>query len=292
MNDAGLRSPRDDPTTDEYSSSSDESQPSTSDCSPDRDQQPHVQSSAAASDRFSAQQRRPNVPMLGLKLQLAKQQDAQLPPSPASARQQKAADTEPDNGASGSAAVPALQLSRSMSRNTETGTDRSTPGRSLSRLQSQRKSSRQSPTPVFTIQLASNALTMNPSTFQRPEFISLSKIEAVKQHCATELGIRQSAVKLYQLQEVTELSDGCTQLAIAVEGSGQLCSAEIAESNVCSRIPLKVPCAAGFTLGSYEEMVRQNKQFSANHQQSKAFCYLPLLLQANISLGHLPLTAT
>ena len=274
MNCADLRSPRDDPTTDEYSSSSDESQPSTSDCSPDRDQH-HVPPSASASDRHSAQQRRPNVPMLGLKLQLAKQQ---LPTSPASARQQKAADTEPDTGASGSAAVPALQLSRSMSRNAETGTDRSTPGRSLSRLQSQRKSSRQSPTPVFTIQLASNALTMNASTLQRPEFRSLSKIEAVKQHCATELGIRQSAVKLYQLQEVTELSDGCTQLAIAVEGSGQLCSAEIAQSNVCSRILLKVPFAADFTLGSYEEMVRQNKQFSANHQQSKAFCYLPLLL--------------
>ena len=231
MNVADLRSPRDDLTTDDYTSSSDESQPSTSDCSPDRDQQqPRV---LAASDKHLAQQRRPNIPTLGLKLQLAEQPDAQLPTSPASAGQQKAANTESDTGTSANAAAPTLQLSRSTSQNTETGTDRSTPGRSLSRLQSQRKSSRQSPAPLFTIQLASNALIMNANAFLRPEFRPLSKIAAVKQHCATELGIRQSAVKLYQLQEVTELSEGCSQLAIAVEGSGQLVPANIVKPSNC-----------------------------------------------------------
>lgn len=224
MHEVDFRSPRDELTSDDYSSSDDDSQPSTSEYSPDRShQQSAVPPAASERQGGSAHQHRPAVPMLGLKMPAQSQQEVQPPSLPAATRQHPPADTE-TNAASSSAPVPSLQLPRSFSRGTDNSRDASAPSRSMSRVQSQRKSSRHSPRPLYTIQLASDALTMDAATLQRPQFREMSSLEAVKHHCATELGIKQSAIRLYQLHEVTELTDSSLQLAIAVEGSGQLCA--------------------------------------------------------------------
>lgn len=247
MDEAEFRSPREEVTTDDYSSD-DDSQPSTSDYSPDRNQQ-HASVSpplASADQRNLSQQRRPVIPMLGLKLPGKDQQHAQPPTLPV-VMNQIAADTAPETAPSGSTTIPVLQLTKSLSRNTDSSSsDQPAPARSLSRLHSQRSSSRQSPRLLYTVQLASAALSVNAPTLQRPEFKQLSRLEAVRQHCATELGIRQSAIRLYQLQEVTELTDSCVHLAVAVEGSGLLCGTDaelptpfidaFAEGSCCCRL--------------------------------------------------------
>ena len=85
--------------------------------------------------------------------------------------------------------------------------------------------------PLFTVQLASEAFSIHDEDLQDHRYSSLSQTQAVQQFCATELGLRLSSLKFYELREVqslAECSEGCTQLAIAVEGSGMttsLCAA-------------------------------------------------------------------
>lgn len=231
MDETDFRSPRDEVTTDDYSSSDEDSRPSTSDCSPDRRQQ---QSAAPIVDteshRNSAQQRRPAVPTLGFKVPALQQQASQPSSLSLSGSQHIATGADSSPGAMTGAAMPSLQLPRSFSRGTDSSAEISAPSRSLSKLQSQRKSNRQSPRSLYTIQLASDALTLDTATLQRPQFKGLSTVDAVKQYCATELGIKQSAIKLYQVHEVSELTDSSTQLAIAIEGSGQHCTLHTAIS--------------------------------------------------------------
>lgn len=213
-----MHSPREDFTTDDYSSSSDESTlPSTSEPTPDRNQQPaRVPSLAFAAADNPATPRgpgRPSIPRLGLKFQGDTPQGSEQSQPQLS----KPGSTEQIASPSRASVVPQLQL---VGQNVESTSDRSAPGRSFRRAHSQRKSFRQSPKPLFTIQLASDALSMTADKFQRPEYMHMSHTEAVKQFCATELGIKQGAIRLFQLQEVTELFDTPAQLAISIEGSG------------------------------------------------------------------------
>ena len=78
-------------------------------------------------------------------------------------------------------------------------------------------------TAMFSVQLASEAFSIHSEQLQTDRYSNMSQTQAVKQFCASELGLKFSALKFFELREVqslAECSDGCSTLAIAVEGSG------------------------------------------------------------------------
>lgn len=83
--------------------------------------------------------------------------------------------------------------------------------------------SRQQPQPMFSVQLASEAFSINSGALQEHSYSSMSQAQAVKHFCASQLGLKSSSVRIFELREVlssAELSEGCTKLAVAVDGSG------------------------------------------------------------------------
>lgn len=77
--------------------------------------------------------------------------------------------------------------------------------------------------PMFTVQLASEAFFIESGALQESTYSSMSQAQAVKHFCASQLGLKSSAVRMFELHEVTSssaFSEGCIQLAIAVDGSG------------------------------------------------------------------------
>ncbi|KAL3142693.1 hypothetical protein ABBQ38_002995 [Trebouxia sp. C0009 RCD-2024] len=80
----------------------------------------------------------------------------------------------------------------------------------------------QHPMPMFTVQLASEAFAIHSGALQEPSYSKMSQTQAVRNFCASQLGLKSSSLKFFELHEIeppTEISEGCTTLAIAVEGS-------------------------------------------------------------------------
>ena len=161
-----------------------------------------------------AQHRRPAVPLLGLNLTAVQQSS----PSQQATSQQSygtpplQADPIPAQSEAESAAGTSQQLAEVSERH-----DRAQP---LSRAGSHRRPGQQ---PVFNVQIASEAFIISGEALSKPEYRHLSQSEAVKQFCSARLGLRLDALKFYELREVqtmAECSECCTQLAVAVEGSG------------------------------------------------------------------------
>lgn len=85
--------------------------------------------------------------------------------------------------------------------------------------------SHQHATPMFTVQLASEAFAIHSGALQEHPYTNMSQTQAVKHFCASQLGLKSSSLRFFELHEVetwTEFSEGCTTLAIAVEGSGTI----------------------------------------------------------------------
>ena len=81
------------------------------------------------------------------------------------------------------------------------------------------------PLPMFTVQLASEAFSIESGALQAHSYSSMSQAQAVKHFCASQLGLKSSSVRIFELHEVqssAEFSKGCTKLAIAVDGSGTI----------------------------------------------------------------------
>lgn len=79
--------------------------------------------------------------------------------------------------------------------------------------------------PMFTVQLASEAFSIESGALQESTYSSMSQAQAVKHFCASQLGLKSSAIRMFELHEVTSseaFSEGCIKLAIAVDGSGTI----------------------------------------------------------------------
>lgn len=119
---------------------------------------------------------------------------------------------------------------------------RDQPEQSLYKADSHNQPGHQHPTPMFTVQLASEAFSIPSGALQEPCFSSVSQTQAVKHFCASQLGLKSSSLRVFELHEVESLtvfSEGCTQLAIAVEGSGTIgsltcfCNSMTSKSATC-----------------------------------------------------------
>ena len=91
------------------------------------------------------------------------------------------------------------------------------------------------PLPMFTVQLASEAFSIDSGALQDHSYNSMSQAQAVKHFCASQLGLKASSVRIFELHEVessAKFSEGCTMLAIAVDGSGTICSLKCSFSAV------------------------------------------------------------
>ena len=87
--------------------------------------------------------------------------------------------------------------------------------------------SHQQPVPMFTVQLASEAFCIESGALQEHAYSSMSQAQAVKHFCASQLGLKSSSVRIFELHEVessAEFVEGCTKLAVAVDGSGNISS--------------------------------------------------------------------
>ena len=90
-----------------------------------------------------------------------------------------------------------------------------------------RQPSHERPLPMFTVQLASEAFPIASGALQEQSYSSMSQAQAVKHFCASQLGLKSSSVRIFELHEVessAEFSEGCTTLAFAVDGSGTISS--------------------------------------------------------------------
>lgn len=79
--------------------------------------------------------------------------------------------------------------------------------------------------PMFTVQLASEAFSIESGALQESTYSTMSQAQAVKHFCASQLGLKSSAIRMFELHEVTSseaFSEGCIKLAIAVDGSGTI----------------------------------------------------------------------
>lgn len=102
-------------------------------------------------------------------------------------------------------------------------------------------SGHQHPTPMFTVQLASEAFAIHSGALQEPSYSNMSQTQAVKHFCASQLALKSSSLRFFELHEIessTEISKGCTTLAIAVEGSGTIgslpcCCYTVTEACMC-----------------------------------------------------------
>lgn len=196
----------------DYSSTSDTDVPE-SDSSPERAHSSRIPTLALGQTQSSQQtrQRRPAVPSVSLP------------------QARSAGSSMPVQKPAG---VPrlTLQADQAMSRSDAEVTETETAevsGRDHQELYAAGNIARpgqQTANPLFSVQLASEAFLIQSEQLQRDEYRNMSQTQAVKQLCASELGLRLSALKFYELREVqslAECSDGCSTLAIAVEGSGK-----------------------------------------------------------------------
>ena len=172
---------------------------------------------AVASD--AAKQRRPAIPMLGRKTPSLRSDKGSEPAQQSSPHAAEAvphdlhASQAVAREDSETAETEALQPAKSSGRHSR--------GPSFGRLNSQRRSSRQAP--QFRIQLASEAFDIWQDTLDQPEHQQSKQIDALRQICSERLALKPSALKLYELKEITSLAagtDSCTQIALVVQDSG------------------------------------------------------------------------
>lgn len=177
-------------------------------------------------------QRRPAVPTLsGLRLPIAPS-NQDLLPTQQSSPQTLTAGPLNKPGSQGIAADDScvaetehLQPVRLTSRNNSS--------RSLGRPVSQRRSGRYAAPPQFRIQLASEAFDIHQDALDQPECQQLTQLDAVRQLCSSRLGLRADALRLYELHEVqstADSTDGCSQLAIAVQDSGEVVAGSVKQT--------------------------------------------------------------
>lgn len=211
-----------DETESNYSSGSDQDLPD-SDSSPERARNSRVPAlalgNAAPSDQVK--QRRPVVP--AFRMPAAKSQgDVECEKQPVTCqpvslpRRSVQTDQAMTNNTSEVAETSALQEAE------PSGQDQSEP---LSYRVGQPGHKR--PLPMFNVQLASEAFSIDSGALQEHSYSSMSQAQAVKHFCASQLGLKSSSVRIFELHEVessAEFSEGCTKLAIAVDGSGTISS--------------------------------------------------------------------
>lgn len=203
-----------DDTESNYSSGSDQELPD-SDSSPERARSSRVPALALGIAPSSDQvnQRRPVVPAFQMLAARAQEQAATRQPVglPRLSLQTDQAMTRGDPETAGPSALEAAEPS---------GRDQQEPYR-ITDATSQNAHQQ----PMFTVQLASEAFSIESRALQEPSYRGMSQAQAVKHFCASQLGLKSSAVRMFELHEVTSssaFSDGCIQLAIAVDGSGTI----------------------------------------------------------------------
>ena len=205
------------------SSGSDNDMPGESGSSPERSQERRVPKLALGGAILAGpgKSQRFAVPPLGLSSSAATAEES-------TARQQPASHQSPD------AVSP--QADQTLARKSSNATaeapaqpgdavDRHDSEQHMSRASSQRRPSRQLTAPQFTIQIASEAFVIHPDALDQPQYHHLPQLEAVKQICATRLGLRGETLTFYELrkvQSVTECSASSSQLAVAVQESSTL----------------------------------------------------------------------
>lgn len=205
----------------DYSSASDNDMPGEAGSSPERNHTKRVPRLALGGTSLlqASRPQRTAVPRLGLGSSAATEE---LPAVQQSTSHQTSdavpqeADQAPAGNISDAASTAPAQPSDAA--------DRHCSEPSMSRANSQRKSSRQLTAPQFTIQLASEAFDIHSDALGQPDLCHLPQFEAAKQICAAKMGLKAQALTFYELREVhslAECSGSTTQLAVAVQGSSK-----------------------------------------------------------------------
>eukprot|EP00891_Asterochloris_glomerata_P002198 jgi/Astpho2/2198/fgenesh1_pg.00040_%23_42_t len=128
-----------------------------------------------------------------------------------------------------------------------------------------------------SIQLISNALSVEAATLRRGQELGIGRLEVLRQACSSKLGLAPAALKLFELREVpvgAELSADAAQIGVMVEGSvsqvDMACSKEQALPRRLQDAAAGRPYLTDFSLAAMEGIIGDLTRMTAERDRSAA----------------------